>query len=437
MKRYILLSFILLGFGFCYAQSSCIVINEFVVDPKDGPNGDASNTGEFIELYNKCNCAIDIGCFVLCATDNSSGRRGDCITIPAGTSLAAGGLYVIGGYGTNCSGGGVTTCDWPSLTLDRNWHSNATTVWKVASNLFFTTNVGNYIGVIADGGEDLSLFDNTGTFIYGVYADGGAGIGTNNTENIGAIVGCNAKSITIPPTSSHINAGTTPGTAGADGGFRRNCDNTWTHVQKINQTPGVSLACTPVSCALPIELITFEGVVNDQRVDLHWTTSSEINNDYFTVERSDDAYTFSEAGRVKGAGNSNKLLTYEFTDKKPYSSVTYYRLKQTDFNTQFKYSDIIVVQRSTTGSVILSDMYPNPADNGLSFSVIPFKIKNTLFTLTVFNTLGQVIEDQNYTLGSETGVFQFDTSHLPDGLYNLVFNLNSEQIVKRVIVRHN
>jgi hypothetical protein len=229
--------------------SPCIVINEFAVDPKDGENGNSSSTGEFIELYNTCDESVDIGCYVICLTDDTGGGRGDCITIPSGVTLAPGGVYTLGGYGTNCTGG-ETDCDWNGLTLDFNWHSNATEVWDVINDEFFTTNSGKYIGVLLDGGEEITLFNSCGNNIDGVTYSNGSGV-YSTTENIDAVNGCDAKSITID-TDDVTNLGSTPGGSTADEGWQRQCDGTWSFTQFNDQTAGTPDNCTLNDCVLPM-----------------------------------------------------------------------------------------------------------------------------------------------------------------------------------------
>lgn len=92
---------------------------------------------------------------------------------------------------------------------------------------------------------------------------------------------------------------------------------------------------------LPISLLRFEGKVQSDRVDLSWTTASEINNDVFILERSSDGTEFSEVTKVNGAGNSTEINEYQTADYFPLSGITYYRLKQVDFDGQFSYSDLI------------------------------------------------------------------------------------------------
>jgi hypothetical protein len=234
-----------ISYSQCTSCEHCIIINEFVVDPKDGENGNSSSTGEFIELYNKCNEDVNISCFVLCVSDDTNVVRGDCITIPSGTVLASGDVYLLGGYGTNCTGG-ETDCDWDGITLDYNWHSNASEIWDIRNNQFFTSNSGSYIGVLLDGGEEISLHSCTGNFLEGFKYSNGSGT-YNTTETIQSVNGCSAKSITID-SDQIINIGSSPGSSGTDEGWIRECDNTWSFNPLNTQNPGISNLCLTENC---------------------------------------------------------------------------------------------------------------------------------------------------------------------------------------------
>src|SRR5690606_28973333 len=109
---------------------------------------------------------------------------------------------------------------------------------------------------------------------------------------------------------------------------------------------------------LPIELSKFTASVSERTTTLlNWTTKSESDNAYFTVERSADGFAWTELVQIDGAGNSSQTVHYNFEDENPLSGISYYRLKQTDFNGGFTYSDVISVS-------IYSDEnelpYPNP-----------------------------------------------------------------------------
>ena len=94
---------------------------------------------------------------------------------------------------------------------------------------------------------------------------------------------------------------------------------------------------------LPIELLYFKGSVYNSDNILHWSTASEDNNDYFTIEKTKDGIDWEILTRESGAGNSSNQLYYSSVDENVESIINYYRLKQTDYDGKFKYSDIISI----------------------------------------------------------------------------------------------
>jgi hypothetical protein len=129
---------------------------------------------------------------------------------------------------------------------------------------------------------------------------------------------------------------------------------------------------------LPMELIYFNANAICDEIKLNWITASETNNEFYTIERSVDGITFAPIGNVKGAGNSNEILYYYFTDKNPLTGLSYYRLKQTDLDGKFSFSDVVAVkmnERQTTkvelvnnnGTVNLIINSPSEADADVSF----------------------------------------------------------------------
>lgn len=94
---------------------------------------------------------------------------------------------------------------------------------------------------------------------------------------------------------------------------------------------------------LPIVLLSFEAFEIGNAVILEWVTQSEENNDFYTIERSVDGDNFEPILRMAGAGNSNELITYNAKDESPMEGRSFYRLKQTDFNGRFEYSEILSV----------------------------------------------------------------------------------------------
>lgn len=92
---------------------------------------------------------------------------------------------------------------------------------------------------------------------------------------------------------------------------------------------------------LPVELINFNAVCRGSSIHIEWSTQSEINNNYFVIEKSYNAVDFSELETIEGAGNSNVMNTYSFTDDELKGNTSYYRLKQVDFDGATTYFEII------------------------------------------------------------------------------------------------
>ncbi len=109
--------------------------------------------------------------------------------------------------------------------------------------------------------------------------------------------------------------------------------------------------CTP-SAILPISLLYFNGNSIGNSNLLEWSTITEINNDYFIIERSKNAVEFFPIGTIAGAGNSNTQLFYQLVDDNPSNGINYYRLKQTDFNLDYAYSEIIAINNDISDITI-------------------------------------------------------------------------------------
>ena len=179
-----------------------------------------------------------------------------------------------------------------------------------------------------------------------------------------------------------------------------------------------------LAVTLPIELIDFSAERANADVLLDWATASEINNDYFTLERSSDAINFEPIGTVVGAGNSNVQLNYNYIDPVGEANrIIYYRLKQTDFDGAFTYSRIRAVD---LGAITPTDwvIYPNPAQQTL-------QVSGDIKSLEVRNILGELVqvEQNNQSFVDLTGV--------ANGTYFIkVWFANGFVDVKKFVVSH-
>lgn len=116
-----------------------------------------------------------------------------------------------------------------------------------------------------------------------------------------------------------------------------------------------------VNSPLPIELTAFSAHVEYNKVKIEWTTASELNNDYFTIERAREIEQFEDIEKIEGKGTTSLVSNYLTYDYTPFSGKSYYRLKQTDFDGQFSYSHIVFVEFEGTKERLT--VYPNPVIN--------------------------------------------------------------------------
>ena len=190
------------------------------------------------------------------------------------------------------------------------------------------------------------------------------------------------------------------------------------------------------SSPLPIELIAFNAKVNGRNVDLDWTTATETNNEFFTVERSADALNFEKIIVVKGGGNSSSLLKYKTADLNPLQGISYYRLKQTDYDGKFAYSQIVSVNTIIDEGNDIFVVFPNPA----SSLQLPF----LSLTSTIDKNIIVVVRDVNgreiyaRIIILENGINQVialdPESRLTKGLYIISATSDNSIFNKKLIV---
>jgi len=177
---------------------------------------------------------------------------------------------------------------------------------------------------------------------------------------------------------------------------------------------------------LPITLVDFQATAFQHSVVINWTTSSESNNDYFTVERSKDGTDWEEIGKIQGSGTSSENKTYSLTDNKPVSGLNYYRLKQTDFDGATEVFRPVSVEIYQTHPVKL---YPNPAND-----IIYMEYGGEGFRYALFNQLGQLVNVEE--LSSDFHSVKLDLSQLNEGIYYMKLWQNDRSENKKLVVRH-
>ncbi|MEI6488822.1 MAG: T9SS type A sorting domain-containing protein [Bacteroidota bacterium] len=189
---------------------------------------------------------------------------------------------------------------------------------------------------------------------------------------------------------------------------------------------------SPSTNPLPIELLNFSAKYNElKKVDLSWSTSSETNNDFFTIERSGDAVYFDELTKVKGAGNSNQILNYATKDNSPLPGTSYYRLKQTDYNGQYKYSSIIAVDLKSDSKFAILNTYSASSESGLEVTFSCNIDDKIVFEL--YNIIGEIVFSIQPQSNSLINKLVIPTNQFPNGIYLLTFSNGEKTITKKIV----
>lgn len=179
---------------------------------------------------------------------------------------------------------------------------------------------------------------------------------------------------------------------------------------------------------LPIELLSFSAVrMDENEVKLNWITQSETNNDFFTIEKSKDGENFIPILNQDAAGNSNQILNYVDYDFKANEEWIYYRLKQTDFNGAFSYSNVVKME-----NVDLDDndlvLFPNPANEEVSVLLSDNYDK---LNFVLMDIQGRMIREMNI---SEANKINIDLNGIPEGVYFIQVIADGIPMSKKLII---
>ncbi|HNW69531.1 MAG TPA: T9SS type A sorting domain-containing protein [Bacteroidales bacterium] len=184
---------------------------------------------------------------------------------------------------------------------------------------------------------------------------------------------------------------------------------------------------------LPISLLSFNAVCENNKVDITWSTATETNNDFFTIQRSVDASDWEFVKSIPGGGNSNSTLYYSATDTDPLNGTSYYRLKQTDYNGQSEvFSPVSVICGEEKAGQSIS-YYPNPFTSEVVVDLHNIMYKNAM--IKIYDLLGKEVYRMNLnSYESETQKLIMDLHSLSGGIYSVEFISddfsNTSKIVK-------
>ncbi|HRK54099.1 MAG TPA: T9SS type A sorting domain-containing protein [Cyclobacteriaceae bacterium] len=266
------------------------------------------------------------------------------------------------------------------------------------------------------------------------------------------VAGANASTVyswSVPPGAS-ITSG--QGTNTILVTFGNTPGNVSVNISNDCETVPASLAVSPTSCIfyaggnsdgfaftlafnipLPIELVAFEGSVVNGIVHLNWTTASELNNDYFTVERSQDGEKFETIEVIPGAGTSTVASKYSAEDRSPFIGKSYYRLRQTDYDGRTSISKIILVEvlKRNTGVVAL---YPNPINNTNTLTVVYVGNELEEIVINVTDVSGKILHRKHINVKGGENFIPLLTEFQSSGVYLIEVMSKSGRQVFRLVV---
>jgi hypothetical protein len=227
------------------------------------------------------------------------------------------------------------------------------------------------------------------------------------------------------------------GTINAAGGNGRKVSDGYALRMGLTSFSEFGIGSTESGNPLPVQLVSFTAKMNKTGfVDLAWVTATEVNNDYFSVERSIDGINFEEVLQVNGSGNTNRMITYSAVDGKPLTGVSYYRLKQTDFDGAYEYFNIVSVTNNAIATNVPANVnwtiFPNPAFAGGLMSVsadgATDKIKVVVYDATTGSLVAETIS------ANEQASIELN-ENLKSGIYIVNIHEGEKVTSKRIIIQ--
>ncbi|MCT4580542.1 MAG: T9SS type A sorting domain-containing protein [Flavobacteriales bacterium] len=297
---------------------------------------------------------------------------------------------------------------------------------SISANGEDALNIGNDGAGGAGAGGSIVIEVNTwnisGTCPINIEANGGDGGNVNSGTHGGGGGGGQGVviySIAVPTTN------TTTTTNNGTGGCSNNSNPCNSVAGTGSGTNGSGISGGSTGGPLPILLQSFDAeLIKESLVELKWVTSTELNNSHFIVERSQDGYDWEEVAKVLAEGNSVTNIDYVAYDNNPLYGVSYYRLKQVDFDgtlTIFKIKTIINEQE------LEASIYPNPTKDILNVVIED----ETSFSVKLYNSVGQLMELPMTYSGNK---MTLNTTAMDKGFYLVVIENGNTSLTRTVII---
>ncbi len=373
-------------------------------------------------------------------TQNNSGGS----TTSSGTFNVTGNAFAYGLIQLNPGASSSSTMTVNgSLTIDSN--PNVIVGTNVSSCGNIITNYANLViktNLILIGSGDVTVNQNGRLVIYGnltssggsgnlvtvncggqAYVNGSINVGTGggntvtNNNSGSSPIGSNGSPVIGLYVNGTTTAQTTAGTVGTKSQLQSNDAPFYTYISGLSGSP------------LPVTLVFFNiKSITEEAITLAWATASEINFDYFNLQRSTDGKKFETIAQIKGNGTTKEYHDYSFTDKLPVSGTAYYRLQSVDFD---KYTETFSVLSASIESAHEATIYPVPVTDSNLYFHLNFEPKTEILVSVISATGLERVRglikanetDINLNLSLEPGVYIVKMSSID-------FNKVSRIIVK-------
>lgn len=179
---------------------------------------------------------------------------------------------------------------------------------------------------------------------------------------------------------------------------------------------------------LPVEWLRYSAGCNTGAVTIKWSTASEQNSDFFTVERSTDGINFLDVKHVLAAGQSNIVRSYSAIDSEPYSGTSFYRIRETDFNGSSMTTNLMTVNGCSN-----DDVFIYGSEGGVSIDINA--ITEGQYTFELYDAVGQKVMNEKKTVPAGNNHLKFSLDNIASAVYVVKAYSSSNSITKKVFIR--
>lgn len=195
-----------------------------------------------------------------------------------------------------------------------------------------------------------------------------------------------------------------------------------TQIINIDQSSS-AVATTNCAIVLPVGMSLYDVFLDRKQVKIKWITDTELNNDYFDIQRSKDGKIWETIALKKGMGTITTQTNYEVIDEKPLEGISYYRIKQVDIDGKINFSPLKSIKNNPELEITV---YPSPGKD-----IVKVNTNNKkLDTIEIVDLLGNVITAP-YTI--ENGEYIYTISHLKKGIYTINMLVDGQKITRRLV----